>query len=64
MSSVFKQPKTVYLPDTTEVLPEEVDDNEIIFQLEKKRKKRMGAISQMLAKENDSIAGKKQTLGE
>ncbi len=65
MSSVFKKPK-VKKVEPVEVEPETVDNNEIIFELEKKRKKKMGAISQLLSSDRSGLGlgqGKK-TLGE
>ena len=54
MSAVFSKPKVVQvLPK--EVKQEIVDKSQIVYNLEKKRKKRMGALSQILNKE---------TLGE
>ena len=51
MSSVFKTPKVVNIkPD--EVQQVIVDDNEEIRLIEGKRKKKMGAISQMLSGDN------------
>jgi hypothetical protein len=64
MSSVFKSPKVKAVPQKV-VEPETVDNNETIFELEKKRKKKMGAVSQILAQdrsENESF-GNKRTLG-
>ena len=67
MSSVFKSPKVI-MQQPEEVLPEVVDDNEIVFEMEKKRKKKMGAVSQLLARDNDVLGSRytngKQTLGE
>ncbi len=70
MSSVFKTPKV------KEILPEEispylVDKSELYFELEKKRQKKMGAVSQLLAKDNTyglgissaNIAGGSNGLG-
>lgn len=57
MSSVFKTPKV------REVLPEEVnpyllDRSELYFELEKKRQKKTGAVSQLLAKDNSYGLGR------
>ena len=60
MSSVFKSPK-VKVVKQEEVQPELVDNNEIEYELNKKRKRKMGAISQLLA--NDSATNNKTTLG-
>jgi len=65
MSSVFKSPK-VKTVQPQEVEPVLVDNNETVFQLEKKRKKKMGAVSQILSldRENsDALAYRKTTLG-
>lgn len=60
MSSVFKSPKMkVIQPE--EVLPELVDNNEIEYELDKKRRRKMGAISQLLAQDN--AGNNKTTLG-
>ncbi|MBR2273262.1 MAG: hypothetical protein IJ864_00275 [Alphaproteobacteria bacterium] len=61
MSSVFKSPKVKKVQPPVEVVPEVADNNAIEFELEKKRKRKMGAISQMLSRENAD--GKKHTLG-
>ena len=67
MSSVFKSPKVV-VQQPAEVVPDAVDDNEIVYELEKKRKKKMGAVSQLLAREKDLLDNSnyfgKKTLGE
>lgn len=74
MSSVFKIPKV------REILPKEIspyllDKSELYYELEKKRQKKMGAVSQLLAKNNTydsglesvniarNIGGGKLTLG-
>ena len=68
MSSVFKSPKVVTV-QPTEVVPEVVDNSEVVYELEKKRKKKMGAVSQLLSHDNtyggflNDVGGKK-TLGE
>ena len=64
MSSVFKSPKVKAVPQKV-VEPETVDNNETIFELEKKRKKKMGAVSQILAQDRseNEIFGNKRTLG-
>ena len=54
MSAVFSKPKVVQV-QPKEVEQEIVDNSQIVYNLEKKRKKRMGALSQILNKE---------TLGE
>lgn len=59
MSSVFRAPKVTYVTPEPEIVPEVVDDNEITSELEKKRKRRMGAVSQLLAEDR----GQKNTLG-
>ena len=61
MSSVFKSPKVVKV-EPKEVLPEVVDMSETYFEMEKKRKKKMGAVSQLLSKDN-SYESPKTTLG-
>lgn len=65
MSSVFKSPKTTVI-QPVEVVPETVDSNEIVYNLEKKRKKKMGPISQLLSQDNSTagVNGYKKTLGE
>ena len=68
MSSVFKSPKKVNI-QPTEVHPEVVDNSEVIYELEKKRKKKMGAVSQLLSHDNTyggflADSGGKRTLGE
>lgn len=60
MSSVFKSPK-VKVVQPTEVQPELVDNNEIEYELDKKRRRKMGAISQLLTQNNGS--NNKTTLG-
>jgi len=64
MSSVFKSPKVTYV-EPTPVAVQTVDNNETLQELEKKRKKRMGAISQLLSsdRQNGGANGKKK-LGE
>jgi len=64
MSSVFKSPKVSYVQPAT-VEPEVVDDSQIISDLEKKRKKKMGAISQLISLDRNSSdkSGAKKTLG-
>jgi len=61
MSSVFKSPKVTYVTPEPEIIPEVVDDNEITSELEKKRKRRMGAISQLLSQDREGQG--KNTLG-
>lgn len=70
MSSVFKSPKVVQI-QPTEVTPEVVDNTEVVYELEKKRKKKMGAVSQLLAHDNtyggflsEPSSNGKRTLGE
>lgn len=60
MSSVFKSPK-VKVVKPEEVQPELVDNNEIEYELDKKRRRKMGAVSQLLAQNNG--ANNKTTLG-
>ncbi len=60
MSSVFKGPK-IKVVKPTEVQPELVDNNEIEYELNKKRRRKMGAISQLLA--HDTTSNNKTTLG-
>lgn len=65
MSSVFKSPKVKHI-EPEEVKPEIVDDNEIIYELEKKRKKKFGAVAQLLVADENydgQYMGKKK-LGE
>ena len=50
MSSIFSSPKIVQV-QPNEVEQEVVDTSEIVYNMEKKRKKRMGALSQILDKE-------------
>lgn len=52
MSSVFSSTKVVNVSSTKPVEPEVVDNHELAYELEKKRKKKMGAVSQLLSKEN------------
>ena len=61
MSSVFKSPKVKIVQQPEEVIPEIVDNNEIEFELEKKRKRKMGAVSQLLSLKNED--DKKRSLG-
>lgn len=67
MSSVFKKPKVVNIqPD--DVAPMIVDDSEEIRLIEGRRKKKMGAVSQLLSKDNSYgeemfQSGNKTTLG-
>lgn len=60
MSSVFKSPK-IKVAQPAEVLPELVDNNEIEYELDKKRKRKMGAVSQLLTQNSGS--NNKTTLG-
>ena len=60
MSSVFKSPKIKVAPPA-EVQQELVDNNEIEYELDKKRKRKMGAVSQLLTQNNGS--NNKTTLG-
>ena len=66
MSSVFKSPKVVNV-QPVEVRPEVVDNSETVYELEKKRKKKMGAVSQLLSHDNTYGGflneGGKKTLG-
>ena len=65
MSSVFKKPKVVTV-EQKEIEPETVDVSAITYELEKKRKKKTGAVSQLLSHDNSygylDGSGKK-TLG-
>ena len=61
MSSVFKTPK-VNTVETKVIEPEVVDMSETVYELEKKRKKKMGAVSQLISK-NNSYSDLKNTLG-
>jgi hypothetical protein len=61
MSSVFKSPR-VRTIETNVVEPEVVDLSESVYELEKKRKKKMGAVSQLISKDN-SYGNLKNTLG-
>ena len=66
MSSVFKSPKvSAPVVEPTPVVIQTVDNNETLQELEKKRKKKMGAISQLLSsdRQNSNSNGKKK-LGE
>jgi len=60
MSSVFKKPKVKYI-QPVEVEPEYVEPIETMMDVEKKRKKKMGAVSQLLS--HDNSYGSKTTLG-
>lgn len=60
MSSAFKKPK-VKVIQPEEVEPMVVDNSEVIREMEKKRQKRMGALSQLLS--HDNSYGNKTTLG-
>lgn len=60
MSSVFKSPK-IKPVEIKDIEPEIVDVSETVFEMEKKRKKKMGAVSQLLSKDNSY--GGKTTLG-
>lgn len=62
MSSVFKKPKVKYI-QPKEVEPELVDPVETLMDVEVKRKKKMGALSQILAKDNSYGSAGKTTLG-
>lgn len=66
MSSVFKKPKVKYVePEPVE--PILVDDNQILYEMEEKRKKKYGAVAQLLYDENGytvGYGGKKKKLGE
>lgn len=62
MSSVFKSPK-VKTVEPAVVEPEIVDNSETVYELEKKRKKKMGAISQLISRDN-SYGVIKTKLGE
>ena len=67
MSSVFKSPKVKYAaPEDTE--PTLADDNQMVYEMEKKRKKKYGAVAQLLYDENGYTIsygeGKKKKLGE
>ncbi len=65
MSSIFSAPKVVQSP-VQEVAPMVVDDSDEVRDIEKKRKKKMGAISQLISRDNDMDAfngGGKTTLG-
>lgn len=61
MSSVFKKPKVKVIQQPEEIVPEIVDDSEIVRSMEKRRQKKMGALSQLLS--HDNSYGKKTTLG-
>ncbi len=62
MSSVFSKPKVVQI-EPEEVEPEVVDNSEEVQELERKRKKKMGAVSQLLSHDNFYGSGGKTTLG-
>lgn len=64
MSSVFKSPK-VKKVETKVVEPEVmvVDNSETVYEMEKKRKKKMGAVSQLISRDN-SYDGIKTKLGQ
>ena len=66
MSSVFKKPKVQYV-EVEDSEPTLADDNQIVYEMEKKRKKKYGAVAQLLYDENGytlSYGGKKKKLGE
>jgi len=66
MSSVFKTPKVKYA-EINDTEPTLADDNEIVYEMEKKRKKRYGAVAQLLYDENGYNIGYgtgKKKLGE
>ena len=52
MSSIFKKPKIQTVKAEETVKPEYVDNNEIEYELDKKRKRKMGAVSQLLMQNN------------
>ncbi|MBR5599030.1 MAG: hypothetical protein IKW39_03220 [Alphaproteobacteria bacterium] len=62
MSSVFKTPK-VRKVETKVVEQEIVDNSETVYEMEKKRKKKMGAISQLISR-NNSYSDEKIKLGQ
>ena len=65
MSSIFSAPKVVQSP-VQEVTPMVVDVSDEVRDIEKMRKKKMGAISQLISRDNDMDAftgGGKTTLG-
>lgn len=62
MSSVFKKPKVKYI-QPKEVTPEYVEPIDTLLDVEVKRKKKMGALSQILAKDNTYGSSGKTTLG-
>lgn len=67
MSSVFSKPKVKQI-EVVEPEPVIVDNSEEVLELEKKRKKRMGAVSQLLSQDNSydygfGAGGGKTTLG-
>ena len=55
MSAVFKKPKTQVVRAPMPVEPQIADENEEIRAFERKRKKRMGAVSQILSDHNEKI---------
>lgn len=61
MSSIFKKPKIQTVKPEETVKPEYVDNNEIEYELDKKRKRKMGAVSQLLMQNNTT--NDKTTLG-
>jgi hypothetical protein len=61
MSSIFKKPKIKTVKPEETVQPEYVDNNEIEYELDKKRKRKMGAVSQLLMQTNET--NNKTTLG-
>lgn len=64
MSSVISSKPKVVQVQPQNVEPEVVDNSEEVYQLEQKRKKKMGAVSQLLSHDNSygSSSGK-TTLG-
>ncbi len=63
MSSVFSKPKVVQV-QPQEVELEVVDNSAEVRELESKRKKKMGAVSQLLSHDNSyGSGGGKTTLG-
>lgn len=63
MSGVFSKPKIVQV-QPQQVQPEVADSNEMLEDITKKRKKRMGAVSQLLSRGDNKSAGEyKTTLG-
>lgn len=61
MSSIFKKTKIQTVKPEETVKPEYVDNNEIEYELDKKRKRKMGAVSQLLMQNNTT--NDKTTLG-